>query len=228
MTNKLIIAVAIVVIIVMSYSKIVAYMSIEPTTAGRISREWNVSGTYSNKRAAAELLSRANAKMINFMRVLKEKYHINETDQQIAEEGDDHFDMINSPNDLHNIVYHMLCNYNPDAFYENDPGLSSETSYTVNKGSSMYLCLRNKNNPNKLVEESDLLFVLLHEASHIANYKGWGHESDFWTVFKFILHEAQLSGVYVPSDYSRKPILYCGMEVKYNPLYDDLIPNIWE
>lgn len=92
----------------------------------------------------------------------------------------------------------------------------------------MHLCLRNKNQTSVLVPENDMLFVLLHESAHIANYNDTGHSPRFWEVFKFILHEATMSGVYVPTDYHRKPIDYCGLYVDYQPLYDPTVREIWK
>jgi hypothetical protein len=191
-------------------------------------REWNVIGGFNNKREAAELLAQTNATMIEFFRYLKKKYHIDEPDDVIAAEGNEHSELINHPGDVYNIVDYLLDNYNPDVFYENDPRHTKETSYTLNKGSAMYICLRKKNIPNKLVDKNILLFVMLHEASHIAYYRGWGHNDGFWTTFKFILHEATLAGIYTPVDYSKYPVNYCGLNVSYNPLFDDSLPNIWE
>jgi hypothetical protein len=158
---------------------------------------------------------------------LRKKYHIDEPDDVIAAEGDAHQRAIQLPNDLYQIIDHLLDNYNPDVFYENDPRYSTETSYTVNKGDSMYICLRRKDDPTKLVDENILFFAHLHESAHIANYRGWGHENDFWAVFKFLLHEAQLCGVYVPTNYAKAPVDFCGLKVNYSPLYDASVPSLW-
>ena len=108
---------------------------------------------------------------------------------------------------------------------ENKPGHNG-TSYTVNKGRAMYICLRNKFDHNKLVDPEMLFFVMLHEASHIANYNGWGHDQRFWMVFKFILQNAVESGLYHPVDYSKYPQDYCGLHVDWNPLLDKTLPEI--
>ncbi len=196
-------------------------------SAGAVRRDWKVSRGYDNKKNAAELMSRTNAKMIEFMRFLKKKYHIDETADIIAAEGHTHDNVVHMPNDLYNIVDKLLDNYNPDVFYENDPKFSPDTSYTISKGDSMYMCLRNRANPSELVDDDLLFFTHLHESAHIANYRGWGHGDDFWAVFKFILHEAELSGTYKPVDYSKHPAIFCGMDIRYNPLFDDDIPNLW-
>jgi hypothetical protein len=187
-------------------------------------RNWNVISDFANKHEAAQLLARTNNTIIEFLRALKKKYHIDEPhfpDDQIARST--HY-----PNDIYNIVDALLDNYNPEVFYENDPRTSADTSYTVNKGDRMYICLRDKADPNQLVDENILLYVLLHEISHIANYAGWQHEALFWRVFKFILHEAVLANIYRPVDYSKYPVMYCSLLITYNPLYDDSLSNLWE
>ena len=70
-----------------------------------------------------------------------------------------------------------------------------------------------------MIDEHTLMFVALHELSHIAT-KSIGHKTEFWDNFKFLLQNAKESGVHVPEDYKKKPIEYCGMEIKDNPYYD--------
>ena len=40
-------------------------------------RKWSVIESYPNRTAAAKLLSNVNSRIINYMRYLKAKYHIN-------------------------------------------------------------------------------------------------------------------------------------------------------
>jgi WLM domain len=183
-------------------------------------RGWNVLSDYDNAAAAAVLLEHTHAKMIRFLAYVKDKYHVNETDEEIA-------DCETHPHDSEprRIITALLDNYNPDVFYENRPGTNG-TSYTINKGSAMYICLRNKIDQNKLVDPDMLMYVMLHEASHIANYNGWGHDQRFWEVFKFILQNAKESGAYMPVDYSRAPEDYCGMRVNYSPIFDAKLRDI--
>jgi hypothetical protein len=188
-------------------------------------RAWSVVESYPNNTEAAKLLSRVHERMLTFLRHLRIKYHVDETDDVIAAEGGAH--RVGSE-DVQKIVNTLLDNYNPDVFYENDPRYSSDTSYTINKGDSLYVCLRKRDNPNLLEDENLTLFVLIHEAAHIGNYNGWGHDDRFWTVFKFLLHEAVEAGVYEPVDYELHPQVYCGLKVYYLPLFDRGLPNLWE
>lgn len=114
----------------------------------------------------------------------------------------------------------LLDGYNFERVYENDPRWSG-TSYTIAKGSGLYLCVREKTPPYKLVDEDTLYFVVLHELAHIANYDNTGHTDKFWAVFKMLLHEAQRFGHYKPRDYGKYPVTYCGLRITYNPYYDD-------
>lgn len=218
--NRSIIAFVLVAVLLIIYFSRGNYTNVKVNN-----RQWHVIGDFSNKRDAAQLLAKTNSIMIEFFRVLKKKYHIDEPDDIIAH---DYIELRKHPGDVYNIIDNLLDNYNPDVFYENDPRGTTETSYTINKGSAMYVCLRNKVDPRGLVDPSALLFVMLHEASHIANYNGWGHGPDFWATFKFILHEAALAGIYTPVDYATYPVEYCGLSINYNPLYDESLPNLWE
>jgi hypothetical protein len=189
-------------------------------------RKWRVLQDYSNNAEAAELLSDVNASIIEFMRYLKEKYHVGETDDIIAEEGPIHQQVAQGDN--YTIVCTLLSNYNPDVFYESDNRTTFETSWTVNKGDAMYICLRDKNDPTQLIDRNLVLFVMLHEAAHIANYNGWGHPPRFWEVFKFLLHEAEESGIMRNIDYARYPQWYCGLYMDYNPYFDNDLRSIWQ
>lgn len=183
-------------------------------------RQWSVIDTYDNNKDAAEMLSRLHERMLTFMRYLKIKYHVDQTDDVMMDKQQVGSD------DVQKIVNTLLDNYNPDEFYENDPRTSSDTSYTINKGDSMYICLRKKDNPYTLEDEELTFFVMIHECAHIANYNGWGHDDRFWTVFKFLLHEADQAGVYHPVDYGLNPQVYCGLKVYYSPLHDKSLPML--
>lgn len=211
---------------------LIYYFQTGYTQVNDAGRDWNVSSAFSNSDAAAKLMSDTHSKIIVFLRYLKYKYHIDEADDVhdgLVEDTREitHSSAIHSPNDTYNIIDHLLDNYNPDVIYENDPRWSTDTSYTIDKGASMYVCLRDKQNPNQLVDPDIFMFVMLHEMSHIANYNGWGHEEDFWTVFKFILHEAVLSGIYKPVNYAISPVTYCGLKVDYSPLYNTSLRDLW-
>jgi hypothetical protein len=178
-------------------------------------RKWNVIADYDNAGEAAAMLAGVHKDMVRFMRYLVDKYQVDKIPAVAP-----------ANTDLFNIVSALVKNYNPDEFYENDPRFSGETSYTKGKGSSMYICIRHREDPTKLVDRGMLFFVILHEMAHIGNYNGWAHKPRFWEVFKFLLAEARASGIYVPVNYAEHPMQYCGLNVAYNPLFDPSIAVI--
>jgi hypothetical protein len=105
---------------------------------------------------------------------------------------------------------------------ENTPN-NSDTSYTLNKGDYIVLCLREKKAPYRLHDIETLKFVFLHELAHVAmTITDSDHSINFWRQFKFLLEEARDQGLYVPIDYKKSPTPYCGTEIKYNPIHADL------
>ena len=71
---------------------------------------------------------------------------------------------------------------------------------------------------HEAIDENTLTFVALHELSHIAS-KSIGHTEEFWSNFKFILHEAEEIGIYKVVDYSKNNVQYCGMKITSNPYF---------
>jgi hypothetical protein len=94
-----------------------------------------------------------------------------------------------------------------------------DTSYTINKGESMSLCLREGHSHRPFHDYNTLCFVVIHELAHIASVSE-GHNYEFIENFKFLLQEAVEMGYYTPVDYSKKPFWYCGkVKVTNNPYY---------
>lgn len=110
-------------------------------------------------------------------------------------------------------VMRLKKNFNPDVLKEGIDN-PSYTSYTVNKGEEIILCLRTD---KKLVDINVLTFVCIHELSHIGN-ETIGHDDAFWEFFKELLIEAINIGVYIKYDYRKSPIKYCGMMITDSPL----------
>ena len=74
-------------------------------------------------------------------------------------------------------------------------------------------------NDNVLIDINTLTFVALHELAHLMT-QSFGHKTEFWKNFKFLLKEAKEIGIYQPDDYKKSPKEYCGMKITDNPLYD--------
>ena len=92
------------------------------------------------------------------------------------------------------------------------------TSYTLNKGEQMVLCLR-----SKLLEQvhdfNIIFYVVLHEMGHIAS-NNIGHDEEFKSNFIFLLKVAIKLNLYKQVDYEKYPVKYCGMVVSENLLDD--------
>ena len=101
---------------------------------------------------------------------------------------------------------------------EESPNKDDESSYTINKGELMAICLRHKKDTHPFHDYNTLLFVIIHELSHIASISE-GHNSEFITNFKWLLQEAKALGYYEPIDYRTSPITYCGVKVTNNPYF---------
>lgn len=119
------------------------------------------------------------------------------------------------------IASNLLKYFNSDNLKETNPD-SSETSYVDNKGRNdgeFSLCIDNEDFDN-------VLFVSIHELSHIA-CDSYGHEDEFWSIFKFLLKKAREYNILEPKKYHLKKFRYCDkIDVKYNPYYDATIVDL--
>lgn len=150
-----------------------------------------------NINQAADLLAETSQKLQTFVNHLKQKFPDRDEVKRIVE------------------------GFDPKKIKETLP-TSEHTAYSENKGEKIALCL-NKNKKEQtqtqLIDSNTLMFVALHEVSHVGN-EGIGHEKDFWDTFKFILNEAVDFGIYLPVDYKKKPVDYCGDKITDSPYYD--------
>ena len=116
-------------------------------------------------------------------------------------------------------VKRMVSKFNPKKVQETLP-TSSYTAYSENKGEKIAFCLssENKKDLDNLIDENTLMFVAIHEMSHVAT-KSIGHTQEFWTNFKFLLQQANEIHIYTPIDYKKNNQEYCGMDIKDNPFF---------
>ena len=113
-------------------------------------------------------------------------------------------------------VKRLLYKFNPNNIVET--GKSSKyTSYSINKGEKVVLCLRSRDGKEELIDKNTLMFVSLHELAHIMT-KSIGHTDEFWNNFKYLLKDAIKMNIYVGVDYNRNPKKYCGITVSDTPL----------
>ena len=115
-------------------------------------------------------------------------------------------------------VQRLKKGFNPKKINEILP-TSKFTAYSENKGEKLAFCVTETKKGGNLIDENTLMFVALHELSHIAT-KSIGHTTEFWNNFKFLLQEAVKIKIYEPVNYKKKPKNYCGMKITDNPYYD--------
>ena len=105
--------------------------------------------------------------------------------------------------------------FNPDYITENIPG-STYVAYSVNKGEELSLCVREKDT-DVFMDNNIIIFVAIHELSHIMTPET-GHTPLFWNNMKYLLEKASSMAIYTPTDYSKNPETYCGMEINSTPM----------
>jgi hypothetical protein len=177
---------------------------------------------FPNKLEAAELIASVNAAVIKLLKYMRDKYTSGN---------------LGGTTDRELVTLSMLNNFNFEKIIETDPRYESGTSTTLNKGEKMYICVRQRPIDTEsaiyksgydypLCDYNTVLFVVIHELSHIAAYDTWFHTTRFWEVFKFVLKNAVELGIYQNVDYSKNPRRYCGLIVNYNPLFDSSLREI--
>ena len=144
-----------------------------------------------NSQEAAEKLSSINTKLIKLI----DSLDINER----------------------NGIKRLKNRYNPYKLVETEEN-SKYTSYSLNKGEKIALCIRKKGDNTIFENENTVIFVAIHELSHIMT-KSVGHEKEFWENMAFLLEKATELDIYDPVDYNENNTDYCGMEITTTP-YD--------
>jgi len=118
-------------------------------------------------------------------------------------------------------VKRLIKKFNPNNICESTPN-NKYTSYSINKGEKIVMCLRTKDGFNTIIDINTLMFVLLHEITHVMTLS-IGHTKEFWSNFKFILKVSVKLNIYNKVDYSKDPEPYCGIKVTDSPLYNKSI-----
>lgn len=90
-------------------------------------------------------------------------------------------------------------------------GIGSEkyTSYSVNKGEQLVICLRSLKT-NELHDINIIMYVVIHELSHIACPE-YGHTELFKEIFAYLLRNAIAINLYKRIDFYKYPEDYCGL-----------------
>jgi hypothetical protein len=103
----------------------------------------------------------------------------------------------------------LYSNYNADSISEGTVE-SGYTSYSVNKGEKIILCIRQKD--QSFVDKNTIMYVAVHELGHLMT-KEVGHPDTFWKNFRFLLDEAIKIKLYIADNYAAKPKDYCGIQI---------------
>jgi len=125
-------------------------------------------------------------------------------------------DILLKYNEKKNVFTTLKTKYNPNNISES---LSSSkyTSYSLNKGEKIVLCIRHKNEKEDLVDINTIMFVVIHELAHLES-KSVGHNKEFWDNMTELLKISIKLGIYKYVNYKNTPIKYCGINVTATPL----------
>lgn len=151
--------------------------------------KYNVHNLHHDKKAAARLMHDITINVDTLMEHLKGKYTNSHFGGGIDPSKANRIDIVpvsgvyldqNALNDITNSDYiqdrieQLFKRYDKNSIYEISPMNKSDlTSYTENKGEQLVLCLRQKH-PNdqgyyELHDKNTMMFVVVHELTHIAN-----------------------------------------------------------
>jgi hypothetical protein len=129
------------------------------------------------------------------------------------------------------LIQHLNYKYNGDPLKgriakllkeKYSPGILSEaandrryTTFTVDK-KDMHICLRTRDGKEKVYDINLLMYVILHELAHLINYDKngepiIGHGNEFMDIFRMLVSESMLVGIYQYTNYAERPVEYCGM-----------------
>lgn len=155
----------------------------------------------SDKQTAANLLSEIKQKIISLVTYLNDKkndiqsYACNSNNPTICKNFRHYIDLLN--NRIKNT--------------EISEGVGSDkyTSYSVNKGEQIVLCLRSLQT-DELHDINLIMYVVIHELSHIACPE-YGHTELFKQIFVFLLKISIKIDIYKRIDFLKKPEKYCGL-----------------
>lgn len=132
---------------------------------------------------AADLLAELNARLTRLVRHMAAKHPDDEAVRRLYE------------------------NYDPEALSEGGTE-AGYTSYSVNKGEKIVLCLRQRD--DSFVAVNVLMYVAVHELGHLMS-ASVGHNDEFWGNFRRVLREAVATGEYTKVDFAAEPHSYLSL-----------------
>ena len=191
------IAIMLVIILCIALDNMELFLSYLKSSVNN--KAYGIQDSFGNTQIAADMLARLHDKIEEYAAAVKKAYP---SDERVARMW----------NRLHGIVI------------EEAPDETDSSTYTINKGELMAICLRPKDGNGKLDtknfhDENTMWFVVAHELSHVMSISE-GHGAEFVENFRFILRTSHELGFYQnPVDYRSNPMTYCGVRVTNNPYY---------
>lgn len=170
-------------------------------------KQYYVHGWHENLKEAANVFSKINKDVTNFLEYLyyKYKYSSNKKRKEVSTL--------------------MFKRFSTEALRESSPrNPENDTSFTINKGDIIAICIRDGYSYG-IQDYNTIMFVVLHELTHLA-IEAYDHPDEFWIVFKFVLIEAVNIDLYEPVNYVYTPVDYCGIIINYSPLYDNTLQKM--
>jgi len=153
----------------------------------------------------------------------KSEYFLKESANMLAEINrrvniliDYLYDKYKYDDSMNYLINHLKRNYSVDKISEAATD-SKHTTYTVNKR-EMHICLRTRDVNEKLYDINLLMYVIIHELAHMANYDTnkkpiIGHGIEFKKIFRLLVIESINIGIYKYIDYRKTPAEYCGLNL---------------
>lgn len=108
------------------------------------------------------------------------------------------------------MVARLVARYKPEVLAEGRLN-KKLTSYTVNKGESVVMCMRSRDGSDALYPENVLFSVLLHELAHIASLSQ-GHGGEFTDNLRFLTEKAGEMGLLKRQ---KVAVNYCGIPLSH-------------
>jgi hypothetical protein len=141
----------------------------------------------SSKNDSANALARVNSKIIDFIK-------------RLESDGETEFKPM---------IKRIATRYDPNSLAEGRHSEKQFTSYTVNKGEELVLCLRSRDQSDTMHDDNLLFYVTLHELAHIGSLSEH-HTQEFHHNFRFLMRKASDWGFFKRV---REPFKYCGLDV---------------
>lgn len=122
----------------------------------------------------------------------------------------------------HNYCLTAIGRFDPDNFGENITEVG--TAFVEDKGHGKFrICLKNVQGFHDM---ELLMFVYTHELAHIFN-PTFGHDASFWSMFKWLLLEAEDAKLYFSPDFEKNgSVRYCDkVTVASNPRFSNQVKS---